>query len=411
MSAEAATTPDKPEAAKAAAAGRSVDGWALFWVFTAVFATLLFARDLLNSRAGLSIGGDALWGRDFVNVYTSGSLVLQGRLDLLYDVEAYQAFQSELLGGGLRFHLFSYPPATLLYAWLFALLPYPVAWIAWLAGTGALFMLAARPYLRDAGLPMWLAILAPASVVNLWAGHYGFLIGALWLFAWSNLARRPALAGMLVGLMVVKPHLALLMPIVLAWRRQWTAFAAATLTMLGLVGLSAALFGPSLWITYLTDTAEMHAVMVDDVGTFFLMLMPTLTPALSILGVPVLAATIVQAAAALGAIFLLLRHMPGDDRRDALATATATFIVLPYGFAYDMTVVGLAALILFREKAQDRPAWFAFAAGAAAFLPLAVMYLNMLRVPIAPLLIAFQLLAMLGLIGRRPTRNPIVAQA
>ena len=378
---------------------RPISGWQMFWIFTAVIGGILFLRDLLNTDTGLSISGQALWGRDFVNVYSSGTLVLRGRLDILYDVEAYRAFQLGLFDGGLQHHNYSYPPVSLLYTWLFALLPYPVAWVGWLTLTGALFASAARPLLRGAGLPGWLALLAPASLVNLWAGHYGFLIGALWLVAWRLLPRRPALSGVLIGLMVVKPHLAVLAPIVLLWRREWIAFAAAAATTAGLVGLSAAIFGTELWLTYLNETAMMQAAMVDDVGAFFLMMMPTLTPSLAIFGVPTLAAIAVQAAVAIAAVVTVLRYLPSDSEGAGLAAATATFLVLPYAFAYDMTVAGLAGLVLFRRSLEDESRGLALAAGAAAFAPMAVMYLNMLHVPLTPLLIAFQLLVILGLVG------------
>ncbi len=378
-------------------------GWLAFWLATFAVAAMILLRDFLHTGAGLSISGNALWGRDFVNVYTSGNLVLQGRIDILYDVEAYRAFQSGLFDGALRHHNYSYPPVTLLYTWLFALLPYPAAWIGWLIATGALFAAAARPYLRDAGIGGWAAILAPAAIVNIWAGHYGFLIGALWLTAWRLLPGRPAAAGILIGLMLVKPHLAVLAPIVLLWRREWAAIAAAAATVALLVALSALLFGAQLWLTYLSETALLQAAMVDDVGAFFMRMMPTLTPALAILGVPIAAAAALQALTAVAAVVLLLRHLPRDSAEAGLATATATFLVLPYGFAYDMTVAGLAGLILFRRSLAGEPAWFALAAGLAAFVPMAVLYLNAVPAPVAPLLIAFQLLAMLGLIGRRAT--------
>jgi hypothetical protein len=377
---------------------RAIGGWHLFWLLTALVGTLLILRDVLATGASLSISGQALWGRDFVNVYSSGALVLQGRVDLLYDVDAYRAFQLGLFDGGLQNHNYSYPPVSLLYTWLFALLPYPVALVAWLGSTGLLFAAAARPLLRNAGLPAWVALLAPASIVNLWAGHYGFLVGALWLFAWRLLPRRPGLSGVLIGLMVVKPHLALLAPIVLLWRREWVALAAAAATSVGLVLLSAALFGSQLWLTYLTETAMLQAAMVDDVGAFFLTMMPTVTPAVAIVGLPTAVTAAVQLGVALLAVAMLLKHLPRDSEQAGLATATATFLVLPYAFAYDMTVVGLAGLLLFRRSLdRDSPAWI-FAAGAAAFAPMAVMYWNASSLPVTPLLIAFQLAAMLGLV-------------
>jgi alpha-1,2-mannosyltransferase len=376
----------------------SSPGWRSAWIFVGFCALFLFARDLAATRFGsdFSIAGAALWGRDFVNVYTSGALVNAGRVDILYDVPAYQAYQLELFGASLNAHNYSYPPVTLLYTWLFALLPYPVALFVWLGGTGALFWRAARPYLGDVGLPAWVALIAPASLVNLWAGHYGFLIGALWLGAWSVLPRRPALAGVLIGLMVVKPHLAVLAPLVLLWRREWTAIAAAALTVVATVGLSLILFGPALWATYLTDTAIVQAAMVDDVGAFFLSMMPTLMPALAVLGVPVAVAGIVQALAAAAAVAALLKWLPSDSRKAGLAAATATFLVLPYAFSYDMTAAGLAGMILLRASITGRPRWFVAAAALAALVPMLILYLNLFYLPVGPLLIAFQLAALLG---------------
>jgi hypothetical protein len=390
-------------AARAAPAPRrnGIWVWAVCWTLAAIVAILVFGRDLMMVRwhGDLSIAHVALWGRDFVNVYTSGSLTLHHRLDILYDVEAYRVYQLQLFDQGLKYHNYSYPPVTLLYTWLFALLPYPLALAAWLGGTGAFFIWAARPYLRGAGLPAWVAILAPASIINMWAGHYGFLFGGLWLAAFHYLPRRPLPAGALIGCMVVKPHLAVLAPIVLVYRREWRALGAAAAVACGLVLLSLLLFGPELWETYLTRTAMLQVAMVDDVRTFFIKMMPTLLPSLALLGIGTFAASIAQAVAALAAIGLLLWKMPRDSEAAGLAAATATFLVLPYAFTYDMTVAGLAAMLLFQRSRSAGSLWFAVAAGFAFLLPMIAMYFNFARYPIAPPVLAFQLLALLGLLG------------
>jgi hypothetical protein len=390
--------PAEPSPETSSPARTPIDGWRAFWIFALLIAAMIFLRDLLNTRDGLSISGDALWGRDFVNVYTAGTLTLAGQLDILYSVEAYRAFQLDLFDAGLRYHNYSYPPVTLLYAWLFAWLPYPLALLVWLGGTGVLFALAARPYCRGAGVPMWAALLAPACLINLWAGHYGFLIGALWLGAFHWLDRKPVLAGVLIGLMVVKPHLAVLAPLVLLRQRAWLAFAAAAATAILLVGLSMLLFGMELWRVYLGETALLQAAMVDDVGAFFLTMMPTLSPSLAIIGLPTALALVVQLMVAAGAIVLLLWALPADPRKAGLATAIATFLVLPYAFAYDMTVAGLAGLILFRHALEHGSRGQALLAGLAAFVPIAVMYLNVIHLPVAPVLIGWQLAAILGLV-------------
>ena len=370
--------------------------WRLAWAFVLILAALLFVQDMVATRftPWPSIRGHAIWGRDFANVWTSGRLALEGRLDLLYDLKAYSAYQAELFDGALRAHNYSYPPPTLLYTWAFGLLPYPLALLSWLALTGAAFAFAARPYLRDAGLPAWLALALPATLLNVWAGHYGLLIGALWLGAFHLLPRRPALAGVLIGLMLVKPHLAILAPLILARRGEWRAFAAAAATAAALVALSALAFGPDLWRTWLSVTVGVQTAMVDDVGTYFLTMMPTVVPTVSAFGLPGAGAWTLQILAGGAAVAALLLRMPEDSRSAGLAGAVATFLVLPYAFNYDMTVPGLAALLMLARLRSEPEGRGAFLVLLAFLLPLTVQTFGLLHLP-APALILAALLALM----------------
>jgi alpha-1,2-mannosyltransferase len=369
--------------------------WTLAWAFVLVLVALLFAQDIFATHftPWPSIRGAAIWGRDFANVYSAGSLTLEGRLDLLYDLKGYSAWQDSFFQGGLSHHNYSYPPPTLLYTWAFALLPYPLALLSWLLLTGAAFAAAARPYLREAGLPAWLALIAPATLLNVWAGHYGLLIGALWLGAFHLLPRRPVLAGILIGLMLVKPHLAILAPLILARRGEWKAFGAAAATVAALVAVSALAFGPELWRTWLSVTVGVQGAMVDDVGTYFLTMMPTVVPTVSALGFPGPVAWALQMAAAAGAIAALLVHMPRDSRAAGLAGGIATFLVLPYAFNYDMTVPGFAALLMLARLRSEPGSAPSFLLLIAFLLPLTVQTFGLLHLP-APALILAALLAL-----------------
>ena len=382
--------------------------WTLAWGFVLILASLLFLQDALSTHftPWPSIRGTAIWGRDFANVYTSGNLMLEGRLDILYDLKSYSAYQDALFQGGLRNHNYSYPPPTLLYTWAFGLLPYPLALVSWLLLTGGAFAAAARPYLRDAGLPSWLALVAPATLLNVWAGHYGLLIGALWLGAFHLLPRRPVVAGILIGLMLVKPHLAVLAPLILARRGEWKAFAAAGATAAALVAVSALVFGPELWRTYLSVTVGVQGAMVDDVGTYFLTMMPTVVPSVSAFGFPGAVAWTLQILAAAGAIGALLLHMPKESRSAGLAGGVATFLVLPYAFNYDMTVPGIAALLMLARLRRDPASGPSFLLLLAFLLPLTVQTFGLLHLP-APALILAALLALMLRQGRtEPALKP-----
>jgi alpha-1,2-mannosyltransferase len=403
---------DNP-AAKGMAEGSSERLWTLAWAFALILVALLFAQDIFATHftPWPSIRGTAIWGRDFANVYTSGKLALEGRLDLLYDLKGYSAYQDALFDGALRNHNYSYPPPTLLYTWAFALLPYPVALISWLTLTGAAFAAAARPYLRDSGLPGWLALIAPATLLNVWAGHYGLLIGALWLGAFHLLPRRPMLAGMLIGLMLVKPHLAILAPLILARRGEWKAFAAAGATAAALVAVSALAFGPDLWRIWLGVTVGVQTAMVDDVGTYFLTMMPTVVPTVSALGFPGAFAWTAQIVAGGGAVAAMLVHMPRESRDAGLAGGVATFLVLPYAFNYDMTVPGLAALLMLARLRREPGGGPSFVLLLAFLLPLIVQTFGLLHLPAPALILAALLASMLRRRGEAAPRPATTALA
>jgi hypothetical protein len=379
---------------------------AIGWI-AALYLSLLFIFVDWNAmyyRGDLGVAPSTALGRDFANIFTGGRLVWEHRVSTLYDLLAYQSYQRALFDGVVSGHNYSYSPVSFLYVWLFGLVPYVASYLLWNVLTGTAFVYAARPYLRDAGLPVWLALLLPASLVNVWAGHYGFIVGALWLGAWHLLDSRPRLAGLLIGLMIVKPHLAILMPLVLIRRRAWEAFAVAALTVAGAVMLSVLLFGVEPWIDYLTKTVVLQSSLVDDVEQFFVKMMPTIAPSLFMTGLPAQIVWPIQIAAGLGIVAALWWRFPQEPRQAGLAVACGTFLVLPYAFTYDMTVISIASLILLR-RSHAHAGWALnpMVTMLCFLLPVVTVALNGLGLPLAPVLIAYMLAALLAPVkGRKP---------
>src|ERR1700679_444181 len=75
----------------------------------------------------------------------------------------------------------------------------------------------------------------------------GFLPAALLGAALVTLARRPLLAGILLGLLVYKPQYGLMLPIVLAVSGRWRCFAAAAATVVLVTIATTLTFGVSVW--------------------------------------------------------------------------------------------------------------------------------------------------------------------
>lgn len=374
------------------------------WLFGVALSLLLFVRDYVTSQRAhdLSINGSAIWGRDFVNVFTSGRFVIEGKLADLYDKSAYRAWQTSEFGWGIHDHMYSYPPVTLLYTPAFGAIPYFWSLALWTVVSLLLFGLAARPWLAREKLPEAVALILPTTIVCVWAGHYGLIMGALWLSAWHHLDSRPKLSGVMTGLMIIKPHMAVLMPILFLRKKAWTAMATAAATVAVLVGISILFFGIDLWRIYLESTSQNQLSLLHATHTFFAKMMPTVSPALFAYGFPAQLVWPTQVAIATAVIILMWRYMPADPHRAGLAAAVATFLILPYAFNYDMTVVGLASLILLTEASRAVRIWSALMASVIFLLPAVIIYMNKAGFWISPLLVGAFLFQILHGVERAP---------
>lgn len=369
------------------------------WICAISLSIAFIFRDVSTawSVGKMAVAGGTVLGRDFANLFTGGRIVLDGHLESIYDVKSYHNIQFRLFDGLVENHNYSYSPISFFYIWAFALTPYVFSYFLWVGTTCGLYYLAAQNYLRAFQVPEWVALILPAVAINIWAGHYGLLIGALWLGAWSLMDKRPRAAGVLVGLMIIKPHMALLMPLALARRRSWDTFFYAGLTVGALTIASGLCFGWAPWREYVGSTLGYQAAMIDDVGEFFLLMMPTVAPALFRMGLSPTFVWTVQILAGLAASAALWFRMPRDPLRAGLATACATFLALPYAFNYDMTVVSLAALVALHRAWWARSNILLLTGVALAFtLPATTTIINSLGIPAAPMLTAILLGIMLS---------------
>jgi hypothetical protein len=375
------------------------------WVVGGALSLFLFWVDFTHSAGG-SIEGKAFWGRDFVNLWAGGNLLWQGGGDAIYDVAAYRAHLATLFGplGG---HNYSYPPVTFPIAQLFSLLPYWLALPLWLFSTGALFIWAARRWWPVGWSPAWLAVLTPAALMNIWAGHYGFLIGALFLLGWDRLDRHPRQAGLFFGLLLIKPHLAILVPLVLLLRGQWRALWSGALTVLVLIGMTSAIYGWGAWRDFLFGAGAVQAGLIDAGPSFFGLMSTSLATALLRVSDSLELAFGAQAllgTAAVAMLVLAARRAVAIPELAMLA-ATATFLVLPYAFNYDLTVVMVAAVRLWADREATRVERALAITGFVS--PQIGLLLAPLGVPAMPLMLAALFAGQLS----RALRTPAAARA
>jgi hypothetical protein len=379
------------------------------WVVGSLLSLQLFYTDFTHHVGG-NLERKAFWGRDFVNLWGGGHFLHEEGAARIYDVDAYRDFIAALFGV-VKPHNYSYPPVTFPIAELMSFLPYGVALAVWLLGTGAAFVWAARSWWPRQWHSPWLALLTPAATMNVWAGHYGFLLGALFLMGWKALGeRRDIQSGGWFGLMLVKPHLALLVPLVLLLRRRWIVILAGAATVALLIAATSLAYGLIPWSDWLIRGGSKQASLLDAGGSFYGYMSTSLATAILRFSDDVPMALGAQAVLATAAIVGLV---VATNRRTAIPdlamlTATATFLALPYAFNYDLTVVMIAALRLWADPDAGRVHRGAAILGFLA--PQIGMFVAPLGLPLTPLMLAALFAGQLDLALRR-SRADLAAPA
>src|SRR3954454_2649962 len=188
---------------------------------------------------------------DFANVWAGGRQVLDGNAAAAYDVVVHKAAEVAAVGHPFDGHYpWVYPPTFLFAATLLALLPYVQAHVAWTLLTFLLYAAAIRSIIGDR-IGLLLASVFPGILANSMVGQNGFVTAALFGGALIFMERRPLLAGCLIGLLSFKPHLGILVPLVLVAGGHWRVIGAATSVVLLLFAASTLAFGIDAWEAFL----------------------------------------------------------------------------------------------------------------------------------------------------------------
>lgn len=299
---------------------------------------------LLAFRDGLDPLGKPL-GYDFLAFFGASELTLQGRPAAAYDLAAITPVQQAAVPGNTAILPWLHPPPFLLVVAPLGLMTYPAALAVWVGATLALFLAMVRR-LSDHPLAPVLALGYSAVFANAMQGQIGFLTAALAGFGLLLLDRRPFVAGLILGLMAIKPHFGLLLPVMLLAGGRWTAIAGAVVSSIGLCLLSLAAFGPDVWSGFLASTQAAAGWMTD--GLLPTEKSPSLLLTLKALGAPDLVAVAVHGALALALAAATWRvwRADGDLRLKIAVAVPAMMLVSPYAYDYDLVLLAISIGLL-----------------------------------------------------------------
>ncbi|MCA6122766.1 DUF2029 domain-containing protein [Bradyrhizobium sp. WSM 1704] len=312
---------------------------------------------------------------DFDAFYIVAQRVWLGDAERAYHLDQFAKMQTEAVGGKVDLLHWTYPPQFDLLIAPLALVPVAAAYFLFVAVTLAFYLLILRAIARSY-LALVVILLSPSLFLNVACGQNGFLTGGLIGLACLAIERRQVEAGASLGVMVIKPHLAIAIGLYALLARRWgVVITAAAVVLLSSV-LCTLVLGSQIWGAFVDGVRESSAhlesgtafALFRSVSVYAVLRTAGLSSSLALLG---------QAAAAVLSLSVvalaIYRAMPA---RWSLGFAViASLSISPYAYDYDLPILGIGLALLLPDAARlasahERVAIYglAFMAGFYGFL-------------------------------------------
>ena len=343
---------------------------------------------ILLSRNGLDPAGNPI-GTDYLSFWTAARFAVDGEPAAAYDIAAHHAAQRAQAGMDPGYAAFFYPPAFLLAVLPFGLFGYFTSLAFWLGMTFTFYWRAVRGWTAGWGGALPALVAYPAVLSNAGQGQNGFLTAALFGGGALLIDRRPWLGGALLGALVIKPHLAIVVPFALLFRGAWRSIAAATASAATICLASLLLFGAETWSGFIHASALARATL--ESGLVDPAKMQSFFAALRLREAPLPVAYTLQILLFLSALvgLALVARSRADSRAHGSAMIAAALIATPFLLDYDLTLAAFPLAWLFTEARRTGfLPWEKMGLGAAFILPLVSRSIAMSTgIPVAPLVL------------------------
>jgi hypothetical protein len=221
-------------------------------------------------------------------------------------------------------------------------------------------------------------------------------------------------AGILIGLLTVKPQLGVLFPFALIASGRWRVFWWAAITTLALFAMSLALGGEASWLDYIAKALPLQREMLGDAAGTAVPFQPTVFMNLrglvgNRIGEAIQLGFAIAAATAVAAAFRYRRD--SDPRLLQALLLACTVCASPYMGAYDLLPLTFLAVVLLAEGKLD--AYGRRLAQLVFWTPALQLLFGNLQIPgpgfIAPVFAAYLLVKLFAPIGSDARQRDHVA--
>lgn len=319
---------------------------AISGVLALVSAVLFQAPELMGRDKVLT---------DFDAFYVAGMMANGGQATEAYQatkmIEAQHAFS-----GTTSFMPWTYLPPYLLLVSGLASLPIGVAFLLFATTTFAFYVLVLRR-IAGAYLPGVLIATLPTILLIARTGQNGFLTAGLIGCFLLTFTERRAVAGVPLGLMIIKPHLAAGIALLALLDRRWMAMIVAAAIVIGTMLSATLAFGIDIWPAFFGGVREAGQFLAA--GFYPLFRMSSIYAFVMSFGGSSSLAFALQAFGALialGSVVYAWRSK-WEPRLLAGTVCVSSLLVSPYNYDYDLTILGVAFAFVLPHVVAEARRW------------------------------------------------------
>jgi hypothetical protein len=255
-------------------------------------------------------------------------------------------------------HLWSYPLHFMMLTLPLGMLPFPVAALTWTVLGLVAYGVFLERTLSPSRTVLLLVVLSGGFLNTVAFGQMTFFAAILLAGGLALLPQRPVLAGVLFGLLTVKPHFGVLLPVLLLMERRWQTIFAAAVTAAALLAASLLVVGPEAWSLYAdVGMGAQTEAMLERVVLWSWE--PTWYAALRWLGLDRTLSLAVQGVAALTSVVALIAMqragVPERTRHDLVPLLT--LFALPYVLPADLLLIAPLLALRITDPRTPLPAF------------------------------------------------------
>lgn len=310
------------------------------------FSIIIIAPSVTKLIDG-AVGGDPeIVGHDYRVFYAAGTLTNAKKFDTLYDS---QKFENTYFKYVPQWQNFSYPPTILLLFAPLSKLSYIQAFTLWIS-LSAIALILTTYLISKSYLVVAMVMISPLFWRGIFTGQTGLITAALMgcgLYAlWRN---KPVISGISFGLLIIKPHLALALPLCLLITRDWKIILSGIATVMVTIAVSYLAFGAEVWQAFFAGmggsiASELPGEINHNISLTFWNITLYITNSMTIAGI----------VAALGTVFALYITVYIWKNTTDIAPRAVSLILLPaFASPYFHFYDAVPLLIVFALMARD----------------------------------------------------------